>query len=426
MSNFADEVTFHIKAGDGGNGAITFRQEKFVPKGGPDGGDGGRGGSVIIEADHNFNTLADFLRKKNFVAESGKSGAKQKSSGKSGEDLILRVPVGTQIFEYEDDSDSPSLLIADLVKSKDRFVAAKGGAGGYGNQHFARPNFQLPQFAELGEPGEEKTITLKLKLIADVGLIGLPNAGKSTLLSVISNARPKIGEYQFTTLVPNLGIVKFSDTSFVVADIPGLIEGASKGKGLGIKFLSHIERTRLLVHLLDVTSEDPKKDFDTIMRELATFNVDLASRSQVVVFNKADLLDEVKRSELAKLDFGKRPVFFISAVTHEGVDDLVKEIAVRLQKLPLPETTSPDFKVFTLDDLPFARFDVVEEDGGYRILGPRQERLAIRTDFTNEQGFVRMLQVFNRMGVLAALKKAGAKHGDTVRIGGKEFQFTDI
>ena len=427
MSNFADEVSFHVKAGDGGNGSINFRQEKYVPKGGPDGGDGGNGASIIVRADHNLNTLSEFVRHKSFKADDGAPGRGQKSSGKNGVDLILAVPVGTQVFEVDDTGETPrEFLVADLVKSGDQFMVAKGGAGGYGNHRFARPNFQTPKFAELGEPGEEGDIVLKLKLVADVGLIGLPNAGKSTLLSVITNAKPKIAEYAFTTLSPNLGIVKANDTSFVVADIPGLIEGASAGKGLGVQFLRHIERTRLLVHMVDGASADPLKDFKVVNQELKQFNPELAVRPQVVVINKLDAISEEKLAELKKLKFGTGKVLYIAAATHQGVVELIQAILVALSKLPKIEATSKAFKVFTVADLPFTRFDISEEDGGFRVTGPRQEKLAIRTDFENEQGFTRMLQVFNRMGVLAALKKAGAQMGDIVKIGSKEFEFTEI
>jgi len=427
MSNFADEVSFHVKAGDGGNGSINFRQEKYVPKGGPDGGDGGNGASIIVRADHNLNTLSEFVRHKSFKADDGAPGRGQKSSGKNGVDLILAVPVGTQVFEVDDTGETPrEFLVADLVKSGDQFMVAKGGAGGYGNHRFARPNFQTPKFAELGEPGEEGDIVLKLKLVADVGLIGLPNAGKSTLLSVITNAKPKIAEYAFTTLSPNLGIVKANDTSFVVADIPGLIEGASAGKGLGVQFLRHIERTRLLVHMVDGASADPLKDFKVVNQELKQFNPELAVRPQVVVINKLDAISEEKLAELKKLKFGTGKVLYIAAATHQGVVELIQAILVALSKLPKIEATSKAFKVFTVADLPFMRFDISEEDGGFRVTGPRQEKLAIRTDFENEQGFTRMLQVFNRMGVLAALKKAGAQMGDIVKIGSKEFEFTEI
>jgi len=424
---FADEISFRVKAGDGGNGGVSFRREKFVAKGGPDGGDGGRGGSVFIVADHNLNTLADLGKHHAYSAEDGQPGRKQKSAGHSGEDLILKVPVGTQVFEVETvRRKSQEFLVADLDESGEKFLIAKGGDGGTGNARFARASFQTPTFAELGEPGDEKTVVLKLKIVADVGLIGLPNVGKSTLLSVISNARPKIADYEFTTLVPNLGIVKLKDTSFVVADIPGLIEGASKGKGLGIQFLRHIERTKLLVHLLDATSADPAQDFKAINAEMKAYSKLLAGKSQIIVFNKADVVNEKTLTGLKKLKFRGRPVYFISAVTHHGTHELVNAIVATLPKVKHQADADKLYKVFTIQDLPYLRFEVVKKGKQFIVTGPRQERLAIRTSFDNPQAMARFYKIMKRMGVLAELVKAGARPGDIIKIGRKEFPFEGL
>ncbi len=427
MKGFADEIRIEVKAGDGGNGAISFRHEKYVNKGGPDGGDGGKGGDVILKADHNLNTLVDLAKRKRYEAPEGKAGTKQKSAGKGGEDLILEVPVGTQVYEVDETGDAPrEYLVADLSANDDEFVVAKGGEGGYGNAHFARASFQVPQFADLGEPGEEKEVVLKLKIVADIGLVGLPNVGKSTILSVISNAKPKIANYEFTTLIPNLGIARYKETSFVVADIPGLIEGASEGKGLGHQFLRHIERTRLLVHVLDSTREDILADFDTILQELKNYNPILASRPKIVVFNKIDVITPEQLKAIKKLKLPGQKIHYLSATTHEGLGELLDSIVELLTKIPRESASSAIGKVFTLDDLPYSRFEVSQEADFYKVTGSKQERIAIKTDFENPQALGRFLKVFKRMGVLAELKKIGAIPGNKVRVAGKEFVFENL
>jgi len=427
MSSFADEVSFEIIAGRGGDGAVSFRREKFVARGGPDGGDGGDGGDVIFKADHNLNTLSDLSRKRTYKAKNGEPGKKKKSAGAAAADLVMQVPVGTQVFEIEKiKGKNQEFLIADLDESGNEFLAAKGGEGGMGNARFARASFQTPRFAELGEPGEEREIVLKLKIVADVGLIGMPSVGKSTLLSVISNARPKIADYHFTTLIPNLGIVKMRDKSFVVADIPGLIEGASKGKGLGIQFLKHIERTKLLVHMLDATSKDPKQDFQKINNEMKKYDKMLGQKPQLIVFNKIDVVTDEQLEQIKKIKFRGFPVFYISAVTHKNVQDLINNIASTLPKIIHKSRADEVFKVFTLRDLPYVRFEVAKKRGYFEIKGSRQERLAIKTDLDNPQALARFYKVLKRMGVLAALKKAGANEGDKVRIGEKEFEYEDL
>ena len=332
---FIDRAKIRVKAGDGGNGVTAFRREKFVPRGGPSGGDGGVGGSVWIESDEGLNTLLHLRYNPEHKAERGRHGEGSNRSGKDGEDAVVRVPVGTQVF----DADSNEMLF-DFVEPGQRYLAAKGGKGGWGNAHFATPTKQAPKYHYNGRPGDERELQLELKLIADVALVGYPNAGKSTLISVISAARPKIADYPFTTLEPNLGVVDMGDfNTFVVADIPGLIEGASEGAGLGDRFLRHIERTKLILHLVDVSSfsgRDPAEDYKTINRELGKYDQVLASRTQLVVATKIDALDEPERLESlrAAAERDGRELFEISSVTRAGVDDLVAHVSSHLQRRP--------------------------------------------------------------------------------------------
>ncbi|MFH0838302.1 MAG: GTPase ObgE, partial [Patescibacteria group bacterium] len=312
--HFADEAEIKVKAGNGGNGSSSFRREKFIPRGGPDGGNGGDGGSVILQADENLNTLVNFVSKKHFKARHGQMGLGNNKYGAAGEDLVLKVPVGTIVFDAETGSQ-----LADLIDIGEQVIVARGGLGGKGNANFKSSTRQAPDFAELGEPGEEKTLKLELKLIADVAIIGYPSVGKSTLISRISNARPKIADYPFTTLVPNLGVVKVDQTDFVVADIPGLIEGAHEGKGLGIAFLKHIERAEILVHLLDMTRENLTDDFKKLNLELASYSKVLAKKKQIVVFNKTDATISEIVGQVA-VDFKKYDPLFISCVTGEGMN----------------------------------------------------------------------------------------------------------
>jgi len=329
---FLDRVKIHIKAGDGGNGVTAFRREKFVPRGGPSGGDGGVGGSVFIEADEGLNTLLHLRYNPEHKAERGRHGEGSNRFGKDGENITVRVPVGTQVV----DADSGDLLF-DFVEAGQTYLAAKGGKGGWGNAHFATPTKQAPKYHYDGRPGEERTLQLELKLIADVGLVGFPNAGKSTLISVISAARPKIADYPFTTLEPNLGVVDMGDfKTFVVADIPGLIEGASNGAGLGDRFLRHVERTKLILHLVDVSSvsgRDPVEDYEIVNRELAAYDAAIAERPQIVVATKIDAIDEQERLDSLKARAKKdqRPFFAISAVANKGVSELVNAVSQRLR-----------------------------------------------------------------------------------------------
>lgn len=321
---FIDEANIYVKAGDGGNGLVSFRREKFIPKGGPDGGDGGHGGDVCFKATYNLNTLLDFRYKKKYIAQNGRQGEPNNRFGKSAAPLVIPVPVGTIIK----DADTGEVL-ADLVSDGQTFIVAKGGKGGRGNSHFATPVRQTPRYAEKGKPGEEKNIKLELKLLADVGLVGFPNAGKSTFLSVISSAKPKIADYPFTTLTPNLGVVKIGDLrSFVVADIPGLIEGAHKGEGLGISFLKHIERTRLILHFIDISYtkyKTPLKGFQIINKELSLFNKELENKPQIIVINKIDMPEVREKAGIVASQFKKKGhhVFQVSAVTREGVEELL-------------------------------------------------------------------------------------------------------
>lgn len=421
---FADEVKISVKAGDGGNGLVSFRRERYVDRGGPDGGDGGAGGSICLVADHNENSLAYFLRNRNIRAENGQAGKPNKAAGKSGQDLVLKVPIGTQIIEINEvKHKTEEYIIADLNQDGAKFLVAQGGKGGFGNARFARASFQTPRFAELGEPGEDKEIILRLKLIAEVGIIGLPNAGKSTLLSVISNARPKIADYAFTTLVPNLGIVDFGGHRFLVADIPGLIEGAHRGKGLGIDFLKHVERTKLLLHLIDATLDAPKTQFKIINSELKKYSKDLAAKPQIVVFTKIDAITPESLKAIKKLKFSKLPVFYISAAAHMGVPGLLQEMVKQLKAIPSP---SADIKVYTLADLPSARFEVSKLKGKFFVKGDKIEKLLVRTDIDNDQALGRLYKILKRMGVLAELRKIGAKEGDIIKIGSKTIEYRAI
>jgi GTP-binding protein len=314
---FIDEVKISIKAGKGGDGVVSFRRERYVPKGGPDGGDGGDGGSVILEADRNLSDLSLFNQIKKFRAESGQNGMTKKMKGKDGEDLILKVPLGTQVYEND-------LLVEDILKHDQRIILAEGGRGGWGNQHFATSIKQAPKWSKQGLPGQARLLRLELKTIADIGLVGLPNAGKSTLLAVLTSARPKIANYPFTTLAPNLGAIKAKDKIIILADIPGLIEGASEGKGLGDKFLRHIERTKTILHMIDAGSEDIKRDYKTIRSELELFSKKLAKKKEIVVLNKSDIVfaEELKKKQRSLSRLTKSSVISISSATGEGIDDL--------------------------------------------------------------------------------------------------------
>lgn len=418
---FIDEATIHAQAGDGGDGAVSFRREKFVPRGGPDGGDGGRGGSVYLEATEDLNTLYAFRHQQHFRAERGGNGAGARKHGSKGKDLIVPVPVGT--IAYDDDG----TVVADLSAAGQREMVARGGRGGLGNVHFSTAVVQTPRIAQKGDPGDQKWLRLELRLLADVGLVGLPNAGKSTLLSRITAARPKIADYPFTTLVPNLGVVALDDTTFVVADIPGLIEGAHRGAGLGLEFLRHIRRTRLLVHLLDGSLPDPVQEFEVVNRELQEYDPELAKKPQLVVFNKMDLPEArdawpALSLRLESLGFDSIP---ISAATGEGVRDLVELLSRRLaeERVEQMAPAEEEVKVYRLEQAPAGGIAVEKEGEAFRVVGPAAERAAALINVETPEGLVFLRKRLVRLGVGKLLAKAGGKEGDLVRVGEAELRW---
>lgn len=427
---FVDEVKIEVKAGDGGNGLVAFRREKYVPRGGPAGGDGGRGGDVILVADGHLTTLVDFRYKRSYKAERGEDGGPNCVTGKNGADLVLKVPVGTQVFDVETGE-----LLADLDVEGQNVAVARGGRGGRGNAHFATPTLRAPRFAENGEPGESHKLRLELKLLADVGLIGFPNVGKSTLIARVSAAKPKIADYPFTTLVPNLGIVRVDENrSFAMADIPGLIEGAHAGAGLGIRFLRHVERTRFLVHIIDVsgmTGRNPIDDFDIINRELRLYSPDLAKLPQVVALNKIDLPSGRETAESLAPVFESRgfKTFLISAVTGEGIDSLLYFLADELETLdkvvPTPGEARKILRIAP-EKLDPKRWEAKKTgEHEFMIEGKGIERTVAMTNLSNEEAIRRLQRKLERMGVIEALKELGVQNGDTVRIGALEFDYLD-
>ena len=423
---FVDQVDIIVKAGDGGNGIVALRREKYVPRGGPSGGDGGCGGSVIIEADSRLGTLVDLRYKKNYKAPRGGNGGSNDKHGKDGDDLIIKVPAGTLVYDARS-----SRLMADLAVDGFQFVAAKGGEGGRGNARFATSTLQTPRFAEKGEPAEQIPLTLELKLLADVGLIGYPNVGKSTLISRISAAKPKIADYPFTTLVPNLGVVKIDNRSFVVADMPGLIDGAHDGAGLGHVFLRHIERTRLLVHLIDIsglTGRDPITDFDSINEELRSHSEKLATLPQIVALNKVDMpaSGEIVQALAPSLAERGLQVHEISALTGQGIQALLYNIADKLDQLPRePLEVRQEVVRFTVEPERDTWRAKKLADGKFVVKGRPVEVLVARTQTSNEYALRRMHRQLDKMGVIKSLRELGAQHGDTVAIGGMEFDFHD-
>lgn len=417
---FFDEVKIYVKGGDGGDGCVAFRREKFVPFGGPSGGHGGGGGSVHLVADQNLNTLIHFKRRSHFKADRGDRGSGKQQQGKTGEKRLVPVPPGTVVY----DADSGELL-ADLVDDGQEVRVARGGRGGRGNTAFATPTNQAPRVAEHGEPGQERWLRLELKLIADVGFIGMPNAGKSTLLSVVSAARPKIAAYPFTTLQPNLGVVTVDEHhTFVVADVPGLIEGASEGAGLGHQFLRHVERTRLLIHLLDGAASDPLLDFETINQELARFSERLAGKPQIIVLNKMDLPDAQAWWPLIRDAMEERGVegHAISAVSQEGVRELMQRAFALLQALPRAEPV-PEGPAILRPAERDETFTVERGDDGWWVRGVRVERIAAMTPFVLPEAVARFQRQLKAMGVVEALEAAGVEPGDMVHIGERELEW---
>ena len=414
---FTDYAKITIKSGNGGDGAVTFRREKYVAAGGPDGGDGGRGGSIYFRVDPNANTLIDFRYTKKFKAQSGENGSGGHKYGKSGEDLYINVPIGTIIKDAE-----TGKIVADLSKEGQEELVLKGGRGGKGNSHFATATRQVPRFAQAGEEGEEKEVILELKLLADVGLLGFPNVGKSTFLSVVTDAKPKIANYHFTTIEPNLGVVKFqSGDSFVIADIPGIIEGASEGVGLGIQFLRHVERTRLLLHVIDISGiegRNPVQDFYTINEELKSYSEKLSTRKQIIVANKIDVMqDDTSLKELEEL--AKKEgleLFKISGVTGQGVSELLNRVSEVLKTLPKEEIVEAEERVvYTLED-DKDDFTVSKEGDTFVIEGKTINRLMGRINIDDNESMYYFQKNLKSLGIEDELKRQGIKEGDYVKI----------
>lgn len=428
---FVDRARITVKSGKGGNGSVSFRREPFVPEGGPDGGDGGKGGDVIFEANNSYRTLMDFRYKRKYEAPNGEDGMKKKKYGKSGEDLIIMVPPGTVVID-----EMTGLVMKDLVHHGDRVVAVKGGKGGKGNVHFKNSVRQAPNFAEAGGEARERTIILELKLIADAGLLGFPNVGKSTFLSVSTSARPKIGNYHFTTITPNLGVVNLYDSSFVLADIPGLVEGAHEGTGLGLDFLKHVERTKVLIHVVDVAGSegrDPVEDFEKINSELEQYSPKLAKKPQIVVGNKADLLFDSRRAEEFQKYVEERGYrfFLISAVTGQGIREV---LAAVLQELTRLEEKGENEEESDLVEIDFHGEDpdyreiytyVDEEDGVFVIEGKQLSKIFNSTNFNDMESLRYLYKYIEKKGAIAELKELGLSEGDTVRIRDYEFEYSE-
>ncbi|UQZ86762.1 GTPase ObgE [Paenibacillus konkukensis] len=430
---FVDKAKIYVKGGDGGDGLVAFRREKYVPEGGPAGGDGGDGGDVIFQVDEGLRTLMDFRYQKHFKADRGEKGRNKSQHGANADDMIVKVPPGTVVID-----DDTQEIIADLTRHGQRVVIAKGGRGGRGNTRFATPNNPAPEIAENGEEGEEHWVVLELKVMADVGLVGFPSVGKSTLLSVVSAAQPKIGAYHFTTLTPNLGVVDVGDgRSFVMADLPGLIEGAHQGVGLGHEFLRHVERTRVIVHIIDMAAtegRDPFEDWQKINEELKLYNSKLEERPQIVVANKMDMPD----AELYLDEFTKRldevkpgtTIVPISAVTKKGVQELLYKVADLLEtipEMPLVEELSDlaEKKVYRLASKEEDDFTIRKDNEDFVIESPSIEKLMKRTNFTTEESVLRFARILRKKGIDQALRERGAKDGQIVRIGDFEFEFVE-
>jgi GTP-binding protein len=419
---FIDAVQVEVVAGDGGNGKVSFRHEKFIDRGGPDGGDGGNGGDVVFVASRNQNTLAQFRFDKLVKAQSGQSGGKQRKHGKSAQPLRVAVPVGTAISSLE------GTVLADLTKDGQEAVIAKGGKGGFGNAHFVSSRRQTPRFAEKGEPGETLQATLELKMIADVGLVGLPNAGKSTLLARLSNAKPEIANYPFTTLIPNLGVVDIDDTSVLFADIPGLIEGAAEGKGLGHDFLRHVERTAVILHMIDAYDENLTGTYRTIRDELAAYDKKLAKRPEIVALNKTEGLDDemvaAMMNELQQVAGKKAKIFAISGQSGKGLKELLYEIKAAVAAAREAEAREAARKAKQKPDIPVLRLEGgedawhIERQGStFLITGEKIEQFARRTDFENDEAVQRLRDIMRKIGIMHDLIRAGIEPGHTIRIG---------
>ena len=424
---FVDSAKIVVKAGKGGDGIVAFRREKYVAKGGPSGGKGGKGGSVIFVGDSGLTTLLDFRYNRKIKAEDGQKGMNKDKFGVDGEDTYVKVPIGTTIIDTDN-----NVIVGDIIKPFQEVVVCKGGKGGRGNAFFASPRHPAPDFCEKGEPGEEKNIELNLKVLADVGLVGFPSVGKSTLISVVSEAKPKIADYHFTTLIPNLGVVAVPDgRSFVMADLPGLIEGAHTGLGLGIQFLKHVERTRVIVHVIDMSAtedRDPVEDYKKINNELESYNMDLLKRPQIIVANKMDMPNAEENLKRFKKELGIEEVIAISALTKNNLTELLYKIADTL------DTAKQDEEIITPQDIvveynfvePEAPFTItLEDDGVYNVTGPAVQRLFDRIDVASESGARLFAKKLRTLGVDDALREKGVRNGDSVRILNYEFEFID-
>ncbi len=424
MSNFVDQVVITAKAGNGGNGSASFHREKYVMNGGPDGGDGGKGGDILFLADENSHTLLDFRYKRKYTAENGGDGGANCCNGKNGENLIIKVPVGTVIRDGE-----TGKVMADMDRPGETRVLLKGGKGGWGNRHFATPTRQAPNFAKPGIKTAVRTLRMELKTIADVGLIGYPNVGKSSILSVVTSARPKIGNYHFTTLTPNLGIIRRYGKDIVLADIPGLIEGAADGAGLGHDFLRHVERTRLLLHVVDISGSegrDPLDDLDQINTELDNYG-NLSELPQIIVCNKTDLPgaeENLRRMRVLAEGMGC-PVFAVSAATHEGFEALLDETARMLETLPPILHYQEETEEETDHPAPDDSFEIVMDGETFEVVGPGMERLIESVNFTDTESLNWFHHMLRKLGVIDALREKGAGEGSSVRIAGMEFDFVE-
>lgn len=426
---FADRAKIYIRSGKGGDGHVSFRRELYVPDGGPDGGDGGKGGDVIFEVDEGMNTLTDYRHKRKFAAQDGQEGGKRNCHGKSGKDLTLKVPEGTVIKDA-----ASGKVIADMSAGNRRQIVLKGGRGGIGNQHFATATMQVPKYAKPGQPAQELEVLLELKVIADVGLVGFPNVGKSTLLSRVTNAQPKIANYHFTTLSPNLGVVDLDGDGFVIADIPGLIEGASEGVGLGLDFLRHIERTKVMIHMVDAASvegRDPIADIYAINKELEAYDIEVAKRPHVIAANKIDAIWDTENDPIQKLRQEFEPkgiqVFPISAVSGQGLKELMYAVKGILDTMDhSPTVFEQEFfpeDLFIQENLPYTVERSLEEANTYIVEGPRIEKMLGYTNLDSEKGFAFFQRFLKDTGILADLEKAGIQEGDTVRMYGLSFEY---
>jgi GTP-binding protein len=422
---FIDTAKVWIEAGTGGDGAVSFRHEIYVPKGGPDGGNGGRGGDVVFVASRDENTLLDFRYNPELKAGNGERGAKRQAAGKSGKDLVVKVPVGTIVKNGEK-------VIADLTKDGEKAIVARGGDGGFGNAHFKSSVRQTPRVAEKGEPGEKFEAQLELKLLADVGLVGFPNAGKSTFLSVVSNARPEIADYEFTTLVPNLGVATVDNADILIADIPGLIEGASEGKGLGTAFLRHIERTAVLLHLIDIYADDVAERYLKIRRELEKYSVDLVNRPEIVALTKVEGFDEelldLQRNNLKKVT--KSPIMAVSASAHLGLVEVLRALSEQVEMFRVMETrTKPEESEIEVIGLPKeayeTAFSVEKKDDKFVVSGAKIEKFAMKTDFANYDSANRLRDILKKMGIRAELTRLGAEPTSIISIAGQDFTLVE-